>query len=76
MQRLPVRSIFDLIVFPTRYTYDPKDVILIFSEDGKEEEKPLLRFGEPMFHETDLKPWIDAGKLFYRSREVHERESE
>lgn len=70
-----MNSIFDLLDFPTRHTYDIKDVDLIFITENGEDVKSLLVYGEPRFHETELKPWIDEGKLFYeqrRSSEVHD----
>ena len=66
-------SIFDLVMFPTRETYTPKNVMLIFVGKDGEKEMPLLKDNEPQFHETELTPWINAGRLFYR--ELHEGES-
>lgn len=60
-----VNSIYDLVKFPTKFTYEPKDVILIIGD----REQPLLNEqGEARFTEEQLTPAIEKGMLWYKKR--------
>jgi hypothetical protein len=68
MSRLYVKTIFDLLIYPTERLYDVKDVDLIFHTKIGEVRKPLLIEGRPQYDEEFLDKWIKSNRLEYEEK--------